>query len=180
MAPLPDNNTPTLFLDYTSGGQNHTAEVRLPSAATTSTASAAAATIAAVMKNTMLTSDTIKGARFRAQGSTFSFPVSVTATAGTIAGTADPDLKPAFYSFTGRSSDGRRVRFTVFTNYVNTMTDGYRDATPAAAFASVLAALGSSGADARTISGLAPTWNPYVNFGNNAYYQRKTRKTDSK
>lgn len=180
MAPLPDNNTPVLFLEYTSGGTNHTAEVRLPSTADPGSAAIAANALRTPLAATMLTADRIFGARYRAAGSLVSFPIAITATTGTIAGTLDPDLKPMFYSFTGRSADGRRVRFTWFTQYVDPKVDGWRDATPGTAFTAVLTALQGGSVDARTISGQLPIWNPYVNFGANGYWQRKTRRTDSK
>lgn len=177
MAPLPDNNTAVLFMDYTSGGQKHTAEVRLPSGATSGSATVAAGVMAIVMKALLFPGDSITGARFRQAASSVSFPLTFSAVVGTQAGTPDDDNKPNFVSWTGRSTDGRRVRFTVFTRAVQPVLQGWRDTTPSAGEAAVLAALMDNDVDARTISGAAPIWNSYVNYGANAYYQRKARRT---
>lgn len=177
MAPLPDNNTPTLFVDYTSGGQTHTSEVRLPSGASSGSAAVAAGVMAIVMKALLFPSDSITGARFRQAGSSVSFPVTFTPVVGTQGGTPDDDNKPNFVSWTGRSIDGRRVKFTVFTRAVQPALQGYRDTTPSTGEQAVLAALTDNDVDARTISGQAPIWNTYVNYGANAYYQRKARRT---
>lgn len=177
MAPLPENNTPCAFIIYTAGGQEHTALIRLPAAATASTAATAVSAMAAVMQNYMSTSDSILRARYRAQGSNVSLPISITPQTGTVAGTVDPDLKPNFTSWTGRSADGRDVKFTMFTVILNLAASGYRDRTPSTAENAILTALQSGTVDARTISGQVPTWNTYVNYGANSYWQRKIRRT---
>ena len=129
------------------------------------------------MKNYMLTSDSIVRARFRAASSTVSVPISLTSVAGTVAGTVDPERKANFTSWTGRSADGRDVKFTMFTNLVGIDASGFRDRTPSGAESAILGVLQDAAVDARTISGLVPQWNSYVNYGVNAYWQRKLRRT---
>jgi len=179
MAPLPTNNTGVLFIDYTSGGQQHTAEVRLPAGSGLTEAATAYAAMRDVMKAVLYPDDLIQGGRWRAAGGTVTLPVTGASAAGTGSGTPDNDRKPNFLSFTGRSSDGRRVRFTVFTRAVAPEADGWRDLTPNTSFQAILTALQSADVSARTISGNSPIWHSYVNTGSNSYFQRKERRTSA-
>lgn len=177
VAPLPDNNTGVLFIDYTSGGQRHTAEVRLPAGSNQAAAETAYAALKGPMAALLYSDDSVLGGRWRAAGSTVSLPISGSAAVGTQSGTGDDDRKPNFYSFTGRSSDGRRVRFTLFSRTVTPETIGWRMSPIPTLAQAVLTALQGSSVSARTISGNTPNWNSYVNFGSNSYYQRKARRT---
>ena len=177
MTPLPENNTPTLFIRYSSRGQMHDAQVRLPSGATSASATIAAGVMIAVMKPLLFPSDVIYGARFRQAGSDVSLPLPISAQAGMAPGTPDDDRMPNFVSWTGRSADGRDVKFTLFTAAVSLDQQGWRDLTPSAGEQAVLLALTDDDVDARTISGQQPVWNAYVNYGASAYYQRKARRT---
>ena len=123
------------------------------------------------------TSDTYLGARFRLQGSTVSFPVASATGAGTSNFTLDPDMKPNFRSWTGRSIDGRDTRFTLFSPGLDLNVVGFRDNSPSAAELAVVNALESADVNARSISGLSVLWNGYVNYGSNSYFQRKARRT---
>lgn len=177
MAPLPENNTPRLFIEYTEGGQEHVLELRLSSGSTTVEAVAAYTAVAPSMAALLFAADRVTGARFAAAGSNFSFPISVSAQTGSASGTADADRKPYFVSVTGRSTDGRRVRVTMFTQLALVETNGYKIVAPAGAFATWRNAVTGASADARTISGQVPVWNSYLNVGSNAYFQRKARRT---
>lgn len=177
MAPLPDNLTPCLFIDYTSGGQKHTLLIRLPAAGNAATAATAYGVLAPLMAASMFASDAVTGARFRAANANISFPISVSAEIGDLGGTLDPDRKPNFYSFTGRGPDGRRVTWQFFTPAVDVTASGYRDNTPDTNQLAIISALQGSSVDARTVSGSDPVINGYTNFGANAYYQRKARRT---
>lgn len=176
MAPLPPNSTGRLFIEYTSVGQEHVAILRLGTSSTFSDANTVYDAIAPLMAATMDNNDNITGARYAAPGSNLSFPVSVTPHAGTQLVSQVPGEKPSFYSFTGRSTGGRRVRFTVFTPWVNGETDGFRDDTPHANLQDILDEL-QSNALITAIDGGSPIWNTYVNYGYNSYFQRKQRRT---
>ncbi len=177
MAPLPVSNTPRLFIDYTSVGQEHTAVIRLPLSAGTSEAIDAYNGMKAALLAITYTSDAIQGARFAGLASNLTFPLSVIGGVGTLSGTPDPDYKPNFASWTGRGGTGRRCRFTWFTAFVTPVSDGYRDDTPNAQFSAVRTALLSASVAAVDISGMTVFWNPYVNFGVNSYFQRKARRS---
>lgn len=178
LGPLPANNTSRVFIDYTAGGQKHTAEIRLPSGSSQATAETAAAHMAPLMAPFLWNTDSVYGARFQLAGSNVSFPISFTPVAGLQTPT-DPDRKPNFISFTGRSLDGRRVRFTLFTPAEDIDAVGYRDTTPSSYALAILNGLKHANVNARSISGANPYWNSYVNSGVNAYYQRKMRRTQS-
>lgn len=176
MAPLPPNTTARLFIEYTSVGKEHTAELRLPVGATTADAEAVYDLMAPAMAAGMASNDSVTGARFSAAGSNVSFPLGVAPDAGNLDAVSDIDMRARFVSFTGRSVDGRDVRFTFFTPYVVADPNGYRQITPTGLAAGILAVLTGLGASIRTISGLQPIWNTYANLGYNAYYQRRNRR----
>jgi hypothetical protein len=169
-----------MFIEYTSQGQAHVAIARLP----TSGDDVLAASMYTTLKNAMLPlmapTDRVTGARYSAAGSNISFPMLVTPGTGSGAAQVDDEIQPRFFSFTGRSADGRRVKFTLFTGQADTNGLGYRDTTPSAAQQTLLTALGSTQADVRSISGQPVRWNTYVNLGENAYFQRKNRRTNAK
>ena len=177
MAPLPDNGTPRLYIDYTSGGQRHTMDIRLAAGSTTADAVSAYAAIVPAMVDLMPLTDSVVGARFSASGSNLSFPLPVASEAGTNVDVPDPDNKPSFVSVTGRDALGRRVRVTFFSAYFDTSAYGFRLDNPTGLEAALHNAITGATVDARTISGAVPVWNPYLNVGSNAYFQRKARRT---
>lgn len=177
MAPLPQNNTGVLFIDYTAGGQKHSAEIRLPSGSNSAEAVTAYNAMKGPLAARMYTVDSITGARWRAAGSKLSFPLAVTPQAGSVAGTPDVDNKTMFFSFTGRGGGGRRCRFTWFTPVISVTASGYRASPIEAVYLAVLDALRGPSVAATDIQGNTVIWNNYVNFGSNAYFQRKQRRT---
>lgn len=177
MAPLADNLTPRLFIEYTSMGHEHTMLIRLQGGATGADAITAYNEITAILKSGMHTSDSFTGARFSAAGSNLSFPLSVTAVAGTGSTSVGEDNKPNFVSWTGRSLQGRRVKITFFTGQTGEIT-GFRWGTPPAGWlANMLSYLDLDAEGIVAADGGIPVWNPYVNMGVNSYYQRKFRRT---
>ena len=179
MAPLPENNTARLFVEYTSNGQEHVAQVRLAGAADITAAVTAYNALKGPMANLLLTTDRVSGARFAAQGSNLSFPLAVSPQTGTLSATADKDMTPRFISWTGRGGTGRRARFTLFTQVGDTATDGYRDLSPGTLAAAMGTALASVAVGSVDISGQPVNWNSYINLGENAYFQRKQRRTNA-
>ncbi len=176
MAPLPPETTGRLFIEYTSLGQEHVAVVRLGTTGTSLEAAAVYGALAPLIAPFLPVEDAITGARYAAPGSNLSFPLGVTPEPGTNTQTFDPDNKPEFISFTGRSLGGRRTRFTIFTPAYNPDVDGYR----------VLDLTGGLGAlrnelatneSITAIDGEPVIWNSYANAGYNAYFQRKQRRS---
>lgn len=177
MAPLPESNTARLFIEYTVFGQEHVSELRLSSGSTSADAVSAYAVLAPLMAALLHTSDAVTGARFAAEGSNISNPLPVASEAGDQTTLPDADHAPNFMSWTGRSNDGRRVRFTFFTPLIDLSTTGYRQTSVTGDTLALMNAVQGATVDARTISGAVPVWNSYTNYGSNAYYQRQARIT---
>lgn len=177
MAPLPANNTAVLFIEYTSLGQEHTAELRLPGTSGIAEAEAVYTAIAPAVAALLPNTDSVTGARYRARLSNVSFPLGVAPVTGTGGGAPDTDKRATFVSYTGRSADGRDVRFTVFTPFQDPDTNGFRIANPPGVTGTLLDELQALASQVRTISDGLIFWNNYVNYGFNAYYQRKLRRS---
>jgi hypothetical protein len=174
MAPLPPNNTPTYFLDYTTSLQEHTMEVR-------AAASVSPATFSSIMDSflTQLASElsqiTIVGGRFRAAGTTFSSPVVLTITGNSYGvGGQTQDSLPIALNFVGRSPGGRRVRLMVF-GYKGTFSAYRVNTSESTAVTNAVSTLNNTVNCFQAIDGLDPVWYPYANVLVNAYWQRKTR-----
>lgn len=176
MAPLDPKSTPRLYINYTSGGTAHTAVLRLATTADEENAALVYDVIAQVMVLMMDDNDTVQGADFSSAGTNVRNPLSVSPYTGQVTGTPDLDRRPTFYSWVGRSTDGRRTRFTLFTLAAQPDQDGYRYPTPAGPAAAMLDALEELSPPVVTISNLPPVWKSYVNAGYNAYWQRQLRK----
>lgn len=177
MAPLPENSTTRVYIDYTAGGQAHTMQLRFDDGLTTDWATAANEVIVEMLPM-MYTTDSVTGVRYSPVGSNLSFPLpGVTTGSGANVTAFDPDLKPNFISFTGRSLDGRDVRVTFFSPIFNLKDSGYRGPLGAGDVAALFSAITSTEPNVTTISGGQPLWHAYVNYGSNAYFQRKARRT---
>lgn len=188
MAPLPENSTARLFLDYTSMGVNHTVMIRLPSDATLGGIQQFAIDIADALRTRMLETDSFFAARLSNVGSDFSFPITFPVLPGilTVAGNVwGQDPQSTMLSIVGRSySTGRRVRLQFFSPVSSTSwPDDNRynpgDSAPVDTFrTNVIGTLnggGISGVQAVAIDNTAPGWYPYVNISQNAYWQREQR-----
>lgn len=176
MTPLPENNTDRLWVRYTSAGRPHELLFRFDTGTGASTAAASANVAILVLKTMIASNDAVTGARFSAGGSLVSFPVPVTTGAGSGSAWTDADTGANFYSATGRSTDGRDVKYTVFTTLSNPDTLGYRYNSPTGQWLDFLEVLDEMPTNPVTISGLIPIMNSYVNWGYNAYWQRKIRR----
>lgn len=116
MAPLPQNNTHRVFVDYTSGGFVHTLAFRFPPSTVQATAVAKAHTICANLAFVVNANDDFFAARWQAQDATFSLPVSWANIDGTDAGAAwAEDPESVELSVCGRTEGGRGYRFMFFT-----------------------------------------------------------------
>jgi len=177
MAPLPPDNTPRIQVTYTSGGEPHTAEIRVANGTLKADALTRAQALADAMAVPMASGDNILGAYWIPSGTNIrqTLPIT-TASGGGAAGTITDESKTVFLSFTGRSDDGRDTRFTFFTVLFDGQ-DTYRKAltdvsTPVQ---DLFGEVTSNTLPAVTISGEEAIWNHYVNIGQNAHFQRKSR-----
>ena len=190
MAPLPQNNTGRLFLDYTSAGIPHTLMFRYAGTENTVDLLAAADLLADHMAQAMINTDAVTGARYSQEGTNFSLPLNGFDTqvgVRTVAGnlwTEDPDS--AFYSVTGRDgSDGREWKLLHFTPYnfgggwpgdnrfnagENATADSIREG-----WQQLMNGDGGMPFAGRSISGGFVVTNGWLNIAKNAYRQRKQR-----
>lgn len=176
MAPLPENNTITAWLDYTMQGVEHEMVLRFADGTDNATIANVGTGIANALRGIMPTGDNFTGMRVRAKGSNFSFPIAFTPVAGQKSdGIADGN-KPNFLSVTGRTSGGRRVRATFFCVFQEPDAN-YRTAPGESPFVEAwLDQLEAPANNVVGIDGLTPIWNQYANQGTNAYWQRQMRK----
>lgn len=177
MAPLPDNNTDCLWLDYTDGQNDHSFQVRF---------AGGVGKLADVMDyvdqfftalDGILYLLTVGGCRYRLEGTTVSLPLvwSGAATYGTFAMPAT--LAPRQVCFLGRDTAGRRVRWFVFGWDAAPPTAfriGTGTGSPFEAAAGVLGA-GQLDDTFLSISGLDPILYGYVDVNYNSYYEEKAR-----
>lgn len=177
MAPLNPNNTPRIQVTYTSGGKPHTAEIRVADGTSKATAQTRAQGLGDAMAQCLASGDGTVGAFWIPKGTNIRQTLAfIPQTGAGSAGTITPESQACFLSFTGRSDDGRDVKFSLFTILFDGQTV-YR--IPLSSASSVVQDLwdevNANVTPTVTISGEPALWNQYVNIGQNAYYQRKSR-----
>jgi hypothetical protein len=177
MAPLPDNNTPVLFVDYGWSDETRTTQFRGAAGADIGSMVALAAAFFNAIAPRMVTGWAFRGFRWRAQGANISLPVEGVPTPVTGIAALDAQYDPRFVSWVGRGAvSGRRVRVFVY-GLVFPMPDDYRFTTgDIAEFDAARTVLDTFGAGyATTIAGDDPTWYLYQNVGYNSYHERNQR-----
>jgi len=179
LAPLPDNNTNRLWLDYRGEFGEHTVQFR--TATTTD--------IFAFMDTIQLALDGASGMwsdttlfyqwRFSGAGTNVSTVVRTIALDGTALVPLGSPLYPRFWSVVGRSADGRRVRYSFFGSQFNLEGDYRLEPGDDARMDAIRGALAGEAAAGRlvSISGQQPLLATYLNVGYNAYWQRQRRKS---
>ena len=177
MAPLPTNNTDSLFVDYHISGEDHVIQCRFASPAGVNDAMDVVDGVLTAIASD-LTTVTIVGARQRLSGTTVTFPITWTGAPSYGSGSGSHFQTASYMDFVGRSLDGRRVRFTIFGHAALADTTGSDYRFDASAHASVAAALvvlrGTVGTPC-SISGQDATWKDYANIGVNAHWRNKIR-----
>jgi len=177
MAPLPSNNTGVLFVDYSTCGENHTAQLRFNSPGTYLDCMIILDAMWTAMVAFLYQVDII-GARVRLGNTNVSNPVTWTGDAQ-YGGDPGPHYATAQYvDFVGRSSGGRRVRVEFFgaQAYFDGGGDDYRfQAADFPFVVTCLNALTSDPGNAIAIDGLEPSWHQYGNGGVNAYWRNRVR-----
>lgn len=171
---LPEDNTKRYFLDYSHAGVNHTLVVRTNNSVSDAAVISQIDAFLTDMAPMLQTIDVV-GLRVAVQGSNVTNPISWTGSPTFGAAAALAVSRPNFLSFTGRGTDGRKVRITVFGRN-QSPTDNYRVTNAEnAAVGDALAQLAFVTGIFTTISGSQPVWNQYANAGSNAYWQREVR-----
>jgi hypothetical protein len=180
MPSLPQNSTGRVLVDYLANGRNHTVQFRYAGGGAPDNTFLESVDDFLISCNPLMPSDwTFLRARQVWQGGTISTPLSFAPTP--FAGIRTPQVYelPAFVSFIGRTTGGRRTRIYLLGAGFDPSESGgvgadYR--IRAAENTSVAAAISTlSGSPVVGIDGLDPLWYSYVNAGYNAYWQRQAR-----
>lgn len=188
MAPVADNLTMRVYLDYTSMGEEHTLLLRPASTLNASAVGVLANGWASILSNRMLNTDSVFGVRYSNPLEDFSIPILYTPVPGVVTAAANlwtEDPESAFLSFVARSTTtGRRGRYTFFTP-IRT-TDWPADNRYSPGESAPIDTLRTNIQNAVSIGtpGSVPLLNAdgtfqtvysYVNIGKNSYWQRKQR-----
>lgn len=184
MAPLPNNNTPTYYVDYTANGRAHTAQFRynepVDGPPPNAPFIARVATLFADLAPALPTDFAITGARYRAKGGDVSLAASAPAPLTPPSGTPSPGEAPAFLSFVGRSALGRRCRLYILGVTVSAASEGgifgnYRISRgESTTFDAALTNI--QGAGFVAVDGSPVVWYDYINIGYNAHWQKRARR----
>lgn len=175
LSPLPPENTPRLFIKYTTRGIGHIMVVRLPIGGTSADAVARYNAALTALRGQLPTTDSVLGADFSAAGSNVRFPLAVSGGVGTSSYTASDKDRPIQVTATGRSLDGRKVRIGMFSPAYRPDTYGYRITGLSGPGAGIWSLLTGSSLDARSISGGTVQWNNYINIGLNDHWVADAR-----
>lgn len=177
MAPLPDNNTKTYFLDYEGPMGAHTIQMRTTDATADNNAVTVLSQLATFLAEQMYSTVTFTGVRVRQRNQNFSLPVSGwESITGELPGTLAQENYPKFVSFIGRSNGGRRVSIQVYGTNLLVTTDYRLSVVEVPWVSTILSFLEPLTGSFLGIDGGQVTWKGYANMGYNAYFQRKRRR----
>lgn len=177
MAPLPDNNTPVVFVDYADASVTHTLQWRYNQAL--SSAEQALARIVDFFEalDPVLYQIFVTGARVRPESSVISMPITWPGASTYGAGDVPLVNVPREIRFIGRSEDGRRVSWSMY-DFIGVTPENYRIMEgDIAGLDNAIAVLRAASADLDvvTISSISPIIYPYVDFNFNSYWERQRR-----
>lgn len=172
MAPLPPSNTPRFNVFYTNCGLQHSMQIR--SHLSPSGVGTLVDGFFDILTGS-LPATSIDEVQFAADGSDIFNAVTTGIEGNTYGGPAGTPAEGAtFWSWIGRSSDGRRLRLYLFG--VGGMGQDYRyQPGESATLSSARDYLVAAGSDIVTIGDLVPVWKSYINAGVNAHLQRAIR-----
>ena len=193
MAPLPQNNTDRLFLDYVTGNsptsREHTFQVRFSGGQgqLATVQSRALGFLSAPTASFYRDGWRVIRARYQAGGTNFSVPVSLISGLAAFVGNNTPTYAERFeaveITFQGRSfSSGRRVDVSLYTALsdaqLNFRVPTGPTALPAQLGAMVAQLNGASADNAfLSIDGTFASFYSYANYNYNSYWERRSRTT---
>lgn len=180
---LPPSNTPRYWVDYQANGAEHTFQLRYAGGVTATEPDATFRSIVSSFLDDiaplMPTDYAILGARYAPQGTDVTLPATPPILTAAGGGTPTQAERPAFLTFVGRSSAGRKTKLMIIGASASPASEGgsfadYRvltseNATIASA-KGTLAVLACVGID-----GTSVTWYDYANAGYSAYWQKRQR-----
>ncbi|HKY44547.1 MAG TPA: hypothetical protein VJM50_15770 [Pyrinomonadaceae bacterium] len=177
MAPLPENNTARLWIDYNDTQNDHSLMVRFLAPDTP---------LSLAMEHvhnflTAVSPDffqlTIQGARFAAQGSNISLPATWTGDSTYGTGTLLAVNAPREVRWVGRTQNARRVSFSLYGADIVT-PDTYRIVSSGTNLPNVGVIAINAGSEDGVfvgIDGFRPTMKNYVNVNFNSYWETEAR-----
>lgn len=178
LPPLPEDNTPRGYINYTSGGISHVMQARFPTGSAFGPIADALSEIATVMLPVMATTDSVQTYEASEAGSNVRFIIGTDGRLGTNASGVVNDLNSsAAFSVTGKGSDGRLVACSFFT----VVAGSFVDVRIAIGVAAPILADWYAGVTANpevplvNIGGASVNWNGYINIRRDAYWQRAQR-----
>jgi len=175
MAPLPHNDSDIYYLDYNTGTVDHTLMCRTQNGVSDGDAINAIDDFLTAV-SPFLSTITVVGLRYQAEGTSFSNPVTWTGSSTYGSGTPDRQNEASFVSFVGRDTTGHRVRVAVFgAGLVNNLTNFRSPAGASADVQNALDVLEAPDGCFYSINEGAPAWKQYMNIGLSAYWQRQFR-----
>jgi len=174
MAPLDPHNTAYYTVYYTVQGNQHSFRIRVEPTFSPADIGPEIEQLFGNLDDNLYAT-TIDFVTFNANGSDVSVPVTTSADGLTFGSGAGTTLtEPQYIDFVGRSSGGRRVKFTIYG--INDLGGDFRiGATEFASVTAVLAQLAAAEGAWLAIDGLQPIWKQYANTGLNSYWQRQQR-----
>jgi hypothetical protein len=175
LAPLPEDNTGRLFVNYNHEGIEHEVQFRQLSPFTQADVVGWAQSWLQANDQLFQTNVNFHSADWAAAGSNVRNPVTWTPVVGSSAPAVDPTRLTRSFSFVGRSPDGRKLRIFFYGGKFGPDHTYRAHSSEDADIASAVAGLNALTSRVGTISGSAPIFKPYVNIRNNSYWQTELR-----
>ena len=193
MAPLPQNSTDRVFVDYVTGdsstSREHTVAIRKQGTTSVDTVQVRLlAVLQALGAGSFRTNWRVLRVRLQSAGQSFSIPqlpnAALFAFRGTSTATYAARLEAVESTFQGRTGvSGRRVDISLYRAAIDA-NDNFRvvggSSGPGLSVQNAVAALQSSSSNDGaflTIDGQVPTWYNYMNENYNSYWESRSRTT---
>lgn len=176
MAPLPESNTPRVFVSYQTQGRNHTMMVRVDDTVSDSAASEEISAFIEAMSPLLAASLFVKAER-SAEGSNVRVPMTWSGiTEWGIGGSGDDEQAPLFYSFTGKDTAGRKFRLEIFGRNTPPNANWRVYEADDSSIGNALDALETVSPVFLTIAGNGPIFNQYANQSISQHWVGQARK----
>lgn len=177
MAPLPENFTARLFVDYNDGVNNHTISMRYNEGEVSKEAAVVMMDGLFAAADGLLYEVTIIGARYQLASESVTNPVAWTGAATYGDGAMPVVQAPREVRFLGRSPDGRKVSWSFFGANITTPDDWRLGSGENADVAAVIAYIESEipNLGFLAIGALKPLVYPYADVNYNSYWEQAQR-----
>ena len=176
MTALPPNGTPTAFLRYTNGFARHVTQFRFAPEVLPEDAQQMVAAFVDVARLLLSPDGVFDQLDYREANSDVTYPLPWSGVPGAFTSVGTLIDRPRFVSWVGRSTNGHKVRITMFPGVAVNPTNNYRlEPGEVTICDDVLTLLRGTSVDFRAIDAGQPIWKNYTNVGLNSYFQRKAR-----